>query len=57
MTRIGLFRGNTGMAVEFDETEAGDRVIVELDDHAVKVPVGILLEVLDAAGLSVETSA
>ncbi len=57
MTRIGLFHGDSGLMVEFDETEAGERVTLEDNDQTASVPLGILLEVLDAAGIAMETSA
>lgn len=57
MTRIGLFHGDSGLEVEFDDTEAGERVLIEVNDHTASVPIGILLEVLDAAGIGMETSA
>lgn len=57
MTRIGLFHGDSGLLVEFDETEAGERVTLEVNDQTASVPLGILLEVLDAAGIAMETSA
>jgi hypothetical protein len=56
-TRIGLFHGGSGLSVEFDETEAGERIVIEVDDHTASVPIGILREVLDAAGIGMETSA
>lgn len=57
MTRIGLFHGDSGLEIEFDEAEAGERVMIEVDGHSASVPMHILCEVLDAAGVGMETSA
>lgn len=57
MTRIGLFNGGNGLEVEFDDTEAGDNVTFELNDTVASIPLSILYEVLDAAGITMETSA
>lgn len=58
LTRVGIFNDDgSGLEIEFDDTEGGSGIRVTIGDCTARVPLDMLYEMLDAAGVGMETAA